>query len=216
MSLTLKLLSKVFTPELNKLLVESLYNAYNSSLDHFAPEVGHDGMVFGLMVYKSSTYNLAELAQTDDRINIISRSPKFLMKIGRYKIGTYKVGDTGYIDPESSFPNNRIGAYQLTKANQAQRWLPFPELDQEPSEFDVKFTNLVLAHSGNSEEGLLKVFIGIPSEINEKHQIIAWSNHFDIWSKDKDGEDFLTIPKSDEAKTPAEKVAPPTLKLKTA
>ncbi len=216
MSVTKKLLSKTFTPELNKVLVACLYNAYQNNLDCYHPEIGHDGMVFGLMIYKSSTYNLTDLSYTDDRIQILSKSPKFLMKIGRYKIGAYKVGDSGYIEPESSFPNNRGGAYELTKANQAQRWLPFPELEQAINEIDAKFTHLVLAHSGNAEEGLLKVFIGIPSEINDKHQIVEWSNTFEIWSKVTDGDDFLSLPKSNEPKAPMEKVAPPTLKLKTA
>ena len=217
MSLTLKLLSKDFTPDLNKLLVECLFNSYQSNLDLYHPEIGHDGMVFGLMVHKTSVYNLVDLSEIDNRIEIISRNPRFLMKIGRYQIGTYKVGNSLEIDPENSFPKNRVGAYQLTKANQAQRWLPFPELEQADNEMDARFTHLVLAHSGNAEEGLLKVFVGIPFKTNEKNQIIEWSsNPFEIWSKGKDGEDFFAVTKSDEPKAPTEKVAPPTLKLKTA
>jgi hypothetical protein len=214
MSKTLNLLAKVFTPERNEKLVDCLNQSYQNNVDYFAPEIGHDEMVFGLMVYKSNTHFLSNLSNTEDWLKILSRSPKFLMEIERYKVATYKVGNTRDIDPRFSFPNNRVGAYQLTKANLNQRSLfeIIGELEEENS--DIHCTNLILAHSGNSEEGLLLVYLGIPSKFDENKQIIEWSTIFPIWSAN--GNDFPSLPKSDEPKAPTEKVAPPTLKLKTA
>ncbi|HEY0457896.1 MAG TPA: hypothetical protein VGC97_02020 [Pyrinomonadaceae bacterium] len=214
MSETLNFLQRVFVPERNEKLVDCLGRAYESSADYFAPQVGHDGMVFGLMVYKSNTHFLSELSYKEDWLEILSRSPRFLMQIEKYRIATYKVGDTLDIDPRFSFPNNRVGAYELTKANLTQRFL-FAEMNSEDHEIsDIHCTNLILAHSGNSEEGLLRVFFGIPSKIDEKKQIVEWSTVFEIWSREKDGDSSLFVSKSDEPKVPTEKVEPPTLKLK--
>ncbi len=216
MSETLNLLRKTFIPEINEKLVDCLGRAYENSADFFAPQIGHDGMVFGLMIYKSNLHFLSELSYKEDWLEILSRNPKFLMQIEKYRIATYKVGDSLDIDPRFSFPNNKVGAYELTKANLNQKYL-FAEMNTEEHEItDIYCTNLILAHSGNSDEGLLKVFLGIPSKIDENRQIIGWSTIFEIWSKDKDGEALLSNSNSDEPKTPTEKVAPPTLKLKTA
>ncbi len=62
MSKTAELLSQAFTPEINEQLVDGLLQAYSASADSYAPENGHDGMVYGLMLYKSATYFLNELA----------------------------------------------------------------------------------------------------------------------------------------------------------
>lgn len=213
MSETLNLLQKTFIADINEQLVDCLKRSYENNIDIFAPQIGHDGMVFGLMIYKSNTHFLVELSYKTDWLEIISRNPRFLMQIGNYKIATYKVGDTLDIDPRFSFPNNKVGAYELTKANLNQRYL-YEEMNSDAEVSDILCTNLILAHSGNSDEGLLRVFLGIPSKIDENKQIVEWSTIFEIWSKDKDDSSFATT-KSDEPKAPTEKVEPPTLKLKS-
>jgi hypothetical protein len=214
MSETLNLLGKTFTADINEQLVGCLKRSYENNMDYFAPQIGHNGMVFGIMIYISNTHFLAELSYKVEWLEMLSKNPRFLMQIGNYKIATYKVGDKLDIDPRFSFPNNKVGAYELTKANLNQKYL-YEEMNSAAEISDIHCTNLILAHSGNPDEGLLRVFLGIPSKIDANKQIMEWSTIFEIWSKDKDDDSSIATTKSDEPKVPIEKVEPPTLKLKS-
>lgn len=215
MSKTAEILSKTFTPQLNEKLIESLIHAYSASADSFMPENGHDGMVYGLMTYKSVVHFLVELSYTESEIEIILRNPRFLMKIGKFLVATYKVGDSLDTDPATAFPNNRVGAYKLAKANMDQMSFDFME-DGAEIEDDSNCTNLILAHAGNAEEGLTQVFLGVPTKFNSQGQITGWGTVYSIW--DKGVGDFGTSyanARNSEPKTPVEQVAPPTLSLKS-
>lgn len=212
MSQTLELLQREFTPERNNQLVNCLHHAYQASIESFTPEHGHDGMVFGLMVYKSAIHFLSQVSNRESWIQMISENPRFLMKVGRYTTGVYKVGTSRMDDPESSFPNNRVGAFMLAEANVRQMSL-FGE--ESLFEDDTIFTNLILCHIGNSEEGLLSVFIGIPAQFNEEREVTAWSTTYSIWNKDKDESPNVSItPFINEPKVDVERIEPPILTLK--
>lgn len=213
MSKTQEMLKEVFLEERNAELVRCLGAAYQNSIEVYMPNYGHDGMVFGLMVYKSAIYELTDLSYSSNWLEIVLRNPRFLMKIGRYTVATYKVGDAFDVVPEEAFPNNRVGAFKLTQANRRQMLLPFPE---ETGEFDLdsSCTNLILAHAGNEEEGLLRVFVGIPSEFNDRHQITAWSHIFEIWNKSEDEANFFGVDVN-QPKVPVESVQPPAVTLKS-
>lgn len=214
MSKTAELLSQAFTPEINEQLVDGLLQAYSASADSYAPENGHDGMVYGLMLYKSATYFLNELSYKENQVEIVLRSPRFLMKIGKFRIAVYKVGDSLDTDPATAFPNNRVGAYKLAKANLGQMSFAFME-DGEEIEDDSNCTNLILAHVGNAEEGLTKVFLGVPTKFNEQQQITGWGTVHLIWNRGiGDYGIGRTSPRNSAPVTPVEQVAPPTLSLK--
>lgn len=214
MSKTAELLSQAFTPEINEQLVDGLLQAYLASADSYAPENGHDGMVYGLMLYKSATHFLNELFYEEEQVEIVSRNPRFLMRIGKFLVAVYKVGDSLDTDPATAFPNNRVGAYKLAKANLGQMSFAFME-DGEEIEDDSNCTNLILAHVGNAEEGLTKVFLGVPTKFNERQQITGWGTVHSIWNRGiGDYGMGRTSPRNSAPVTPVEQVAPPTLSLK--
>lgn len=215
MSKTAQLLEQTFTPEINKKLVDCLSQAYEATSDSYAPENGHDGMVFGLMVYKSAIYFLNELSYFDDTIKVIFRNPRFLMQIGNFTVATYKVGSSFDSDLESAFPNNRIGAYKMAEANLRQMSFDFME-DGTELEDDSSCTNVILAHVGNVEEGLIEVFLGIPTKFNDQRQITGWGTVFKIWSKGSDDFGVSGFRKFNaEPIVPVEQVVPVSLSLKT-
>jgi len=215
MSKTVELLSQTFTPGINEQLVNSLSQAYSVSGDSYAPENGHDGMVYGLMLYKAATYFLNELSYTEDWLQVVLRSPRFLMKIGKFLVAVYKVGDSFDTEPETAFPNNRVGAYKLAKANLNQMSFEFME-DGEEIEDDSKCTNLILAHVGNMDEGLTQVFLGVPTKFNEQQQITGWGTVYPIWSGGIGDFGVGGIkPRNPEPMAPVEQVTPLTLSLKS-
>src|SRR5215207_4408947 len=89
-----ELLRQQFTPEINEPLVELFQRAYLSNAEVYDPFIGHDEMVFGLMVHKSAKFFLTELAQKEPWMEVLQQHPRFVFRVSDYLMSAYRVGDS--------------------------------------------------------------------------------------------------------------------------
>lgn len=208
-------LRQQFSPKTCETLASIFQKAYRTNADCFDPSIGHDEMVFGLMVHKSAKFFIENLAASDEWIEVIQRHPRFLFRIKGFLMSAYRVGDS--LDEEDVsrlFPRNRTGAWMLAETNKAQMVLEFMK-DGSVAYDDSACTGLILGHVGNVEEGLSKMFVGVPSAFDGRNRITGWSTTLEIWSKDGAGSVGSELPTRPEApKAPVERTAPPVLTLK--
>ena len=209
-----ELLRQQFTPEISEPLVELFQRAYQSNAEVFDPFIGHDEMVFGLMVHKSAKFFLAELARKEPWMEVLQQHPRFVFRISDYLMSAYRVGDSLEDDLTSLFPRNRTGAWMLADSNQRQMLFKFMS-DGSVGTDDSNCRNVILAHVGNVTEGLYKLFLGVPSKFDDRNRITGWSTIVEIWSRDEASSVQTDLASGDRPpQPPAVKTAPPTLTLK--
>lgn len=207
-------LRQQFSSETCESLASVFQRAYRSNADCFDPFIGHDEMVFGLMVHKSAKYFIEDLAGRADWIEVIQRHPRFLFRINGFLMSAYRVGDALDDDVSQLFPKNRTGAWMLAEANRGQMVLEFMK-DGSVSYDDTACTSLILGHIGSVEEGLSKMFLGVPSAFDSRNRITGWSTSVEIWSKDAGGSAEAGLPTTpDTPRAPVERTSPPVLTLK--
>ena len=180
------LLRSVFTETIQSALVAAISSAYDLNMERYAPEVGDDAMLFGLMNYKSKVHFLTRLGvdASKDWVTVIRQTPSFEFKIGNYKLSAYCAGHTSTVEPRNAFPYNRNRAARIVETNRNQLSFPFAISGKEaPDVDDSKCPELVLADIGNPLEGLLKVFLAVPIEKDEDGRITRWGTILEIWNK---------------------------------
>lgn len=166
------LLDDKFPDDICDLLVQAVSKAYAGNLAIHDPGIGHDNMSLGLLIYKSNRHYLQDIADMDERVKVASNGSKFLINVNGVLVSPYRVGDTLDADTEASFPNNRAGAYALVSYNQQRSLFEFrPEGDVWT---DDRLPAVILAHSGGFENGLTKIFIGVPTEVDDSRKITKW------------------------------------------
>ncbi len=213
MSKLSEVLKEKFTPEVTEPLVSLFQRSYRSNADYFDPFIGHDEMVYGLMVHKSVKHFIIERAEKEGNIEVLQRHPRFLFMIGDYTLSPYRVGETLDVDPSDAFPRNRNGAWMLAEANQRQMCFAFMN-DGSLVRDDTNCSCLILAHIGNVEEGLQLLYLGVPATFDDKNRITSWSTIHEIWKRDDSASTVLPATGAPLPKAPVEKVSPPTLSLK--
>jgi hypothetical protein len=109
-----------FTPDINAQLVSLFKRSYEANADCYDPSIGHDNMVFGLLIHKSAKYFISQLALFNSWVRIVQLNPRFLFKIDEFLLSSYRVGDTIDFDITSAFPANTGGAPMLALANRRQ------------------------------------------------------------------------------------------------
>jgi hypothetical protein len=67
----------------------------------------------------------------------------------------------------------------LADSNQRQMRFKFMN-DGTTTPDDSNCRNLILAHVGNANEGLYKVFLGVPSKFDDRNRITGWSTIVEI------------------------------------
>lgn len=207
MTKTEQLLQDTFPMHIRHELTTCLRDAYGAAIASHDPEVGHDAMSFGLLVYKSNVFFLRQLAERVDWMTVTTHAPSFEFQIGEYAISCYCAGRTDSIDAKNAFPKNRTRAGRIAEANSQQARL-FADLWD-----DSACRQLILAHIGNPEEGLLEVFAAVPVTKGEDGRVSEWGTIFTLWSRGIEGDEAL--PASGPT-APPENVTPfrPTLKKK--
>lgn len=210
MQKTEELLKETFNDEIVEALIDKVQQAYKGNFDCYAPEIGHDAMTFGLMIYKSKVHFLSQLADEIDDVKIIQKAPSFCMRIGPYRLATYCAGRSGDADISTSFPLNRTRAPGLAESNQAQMSFYFAE-DPEPDDSDCR--EIILNDIGNSTDGLCKLFLGVPVDTTPDGRVSKWGTTLVIWANDMEKPLSATPPIEDAP--PVEEVAPPTIVPKT-
>jgi hypothetical protein len=208
------ILREQFTTDITDPLVRIYQRAYESNSECYDPLIGHDKMVFGLMIHKSAKHFISQLAFDHYWLGIVEFNPRFVFRIKDFLISTYRVGDSIAKDIANSFPSNHGGAAQLTQANQRQLSLSFMDNGVAVAD-DSSCKNLILAHMGNPNDGLCRLFLGVPSALDEKQQISEWSSTFEIWALGDFG--IADVPRSNpDSPVPpnVERTSPPTLTLR--
>jgi hypothetical protein len=179
-------LKATFPIEIRQELTTCLRDAYEASITAHDPDVGHDAMSFGLLVYKSNVYFLSQLSARVDWMTVVTPAPSFEFQIGEYAISCYSAGHTDDVDAKDSFPNNRTRAGRIAEANSGQVRI-FDEYWKD----DSACRQLILAHKGNPEEGLLEVFVAVPITKGEDGRVKEWGTVFTLWSRGIEGESEL-------------------------
>lgn len=149
------------------------------------------------------------LASEIDGIKILSRYPYFTFQVGHYRVSPYCAGHSAEADISESFPHNRTRAPAITERNQYQLRLPFQEA-LEPD--DSNCEEIILADIGNPNDGLCKVFLGVPIETAPDGHITKWGTTIEIWSSDSAMPFPTTSPSGNIP--PVENVAPPEIRLR--
>lgn len=178
------LIRQTFTSDIVDKLVHSINEAYQTNIPRYDPGIGDDMMLFGLMNYKSKVHNLSQLQETLPAFRVISRHPQFVMRVGEYSLSTYCAGHSSLDDPIESFPQNRSGAAKITAGNLVQMRIPLKTADGQDIFGEARCRNIVLADIGNPSRGLIRLFLGIPTAVDEKERICGWGPMIELFSAD--------------------------------
>jgi hypothetical protein len=157
-----------FTELRTSALVEGVQEAYTRVVLHNAPDDGWDAQMFGFAVYKYIQRRLLNLSK-DANLGFELRSahPTFRLGVGPFTLASYGCGQSGTQNIQESFPNNENGAPALVDLNQFC-------LDLEMSASLARPRALVLAHMGNSANGLEALYLAVPAG-KQDGRINEWS-----------------------------------------
>jgi hypothetical protein len=181
--------------------------SYNANYDCYDPSIGHDLMTFGLMIYKSKVFFLSKLEDETKGIKLLQKQPYFRLRIGSYTLSTYSAGRSSNMDIEVSFPFNKTRASVITERNQQQlKLFPDDEID------DSNCREVILADIGNPEDGISKVFLGVPIAKDEDGRITRWGTTMLLW--ENEGFSAMTGVTEGRFYISPEEVKPPTVTLK--
>lgn len=170
-----------FTPQRTSALVRAVRGTYDRAVQHYSPEDGWDAQMFGFAVYKYSTKRLLCLTRDAElAMELRSSQNAFRLGVGPFTLATYCCGHSGDQDISESFPTNEHGAPALVDLNQLCLELEFDETAVPRA--------LVLAHLGNSTNGLEALYLAAPSS-KQDNRISGWSYTRLLW-KWEGGEAF--------------------------
>jgi hypothetical protein len=209
-----EILRERLTPEINSKFVDIYKRAYQANSECFDPSIGHDNMVFGLLIHKSAKYFINQLSLTNTWLDIIQFNPRFLFRVSDFLISSYRVGDTLDVEMANAFPSNNGGAPMLALANQQQMSFEFMK-DGTKVPDDTNCRNLILAHRGNASVGLCDLFWGVPSSVDAKLRITEWSSTFEIWRLDSSVAGLRPNEGTPPPRPPVERTALPPLTMRS-
>lgn len=189
-----------FNGEVKDALLEALGNAYETARDAYMPERGSNESTFGFGVYHHVVHELSQLTPHLANVQIISRQPSFRMTVGGYELCCHRVGRSETDSIWSSFPNPESAAHSMIEE---QLWLPGVQRDVGIG----LAKRLVLAHMGNSEEGLRAAYLCVPSKANGS-RIVAWASAQTLWRADE----AMLASSESSARAPEEVISKPTVR----
>ena len=201
-------LKATFPKDRTRWIVAALKHSYDVNVERYRPSIGDDGMNFGLNVYKSKVHFLASLSERFGWLKTIQATPYFRFQVGDYFLSTYCAGHSADLDLWECFPMNRNRAGRLALENAGQRTIPAVDewkAGQRSSVDDSACRELILNDIGNPVEGLLSVFMGVPSEAAPDGSVAGWSSMLELWSPRENSMDLPSDPFGHE--TPPENVA---------
>jgi hypothetical protein len=206
-------LAEKFSSEIREALTELPRQAYDLNAGQYDPSIGHNEMVFGLMVHQTLKFLITKLAEKAPWLKILQAAPRFIFHIRDFKISAYRVGESLDGDISCLLPRNRTGAGMLARSNQLQMAFDFMNDDNEVAD-DSNCSNLILAHSGTAEAGLSRLFLGVPISVDHRNCVTKWGATLEIFGGDSDSLGGAVVSGPPPLQPPAEKIAPPTLALK--
>lgn len=147
----MKLPTELQRPEIGAAILQSLVHAYAENQDRHDPGVGDDALTFGIHLWKSGTFFLAQElgAITGVTAEVVSQS--LTIQVGRCRLRLHKLGDSEFDNPDASFPNHIGPAARMGRVEQ----LTFKLLTRTRTRDE--YLDWVIGHYGSPDEGLRAV-----------------------------------------------------------
>lgn len=144
--------------ELSDRLVSALQHVYAINAERYDPQLGDDGLTFGVQVWRNSWHELEAAVQTLHDISTARPDGSLVLRIGDVRLHTYKVGNTEELNIHNVRISGTATKDRIVHSNveQLQLFSTAPPATGPP--------NLVLAHAGNPFDGLCAVYVGAPTE----------------------------------------------------
>lgn len=155
-------------------MIVGLERAYATAREAHLPGRGANEVTFGFTLYHYAVHELsAEAESLGERMEVVRRAPTFRLRVGDYVAACHRVGSSESDPIEASFPGNDSAAPAMVET---QLWLN----GIDDGLFEAR--NLVLAHMGNTTDGLCAAYLCIPRRI-EKDRIVEWAHTDCIWRR---------------------------------
>lgn len=197
---------RTFTREITSRLTGALGRAYETVLEFRAPkDRGYTEQMFGFNLAGYCAHELTvEIEVGGSPFRALLSGSMFRFIVNDFEIGCYRAGRNERENIWESFPDNDTGIQSL--ANDENLWLP--NMAPKP------LPKLVLAHFGNSTDGICAVYLCAPKRF-ENGRIVEWAFAHEIWKRDSDQPTFQSFAAS-EAPAPIERVEKPLIRRKPA
>lgn len=166
--------------DINKsLLVEAISRAAETASESFFAGAGRgsNNKIFGYNFYEYIKFEFENLANSyPDTFKMIKRGGWVGLKIGRFELGFYRIGQSERDDVSKSFPANRCGAPRVVQLDLFE--------NEEPNlTYAEKF---ILGYMLNPDDGLCAVYVGVPKRDFDSDRIQDWAHVEKIWQIDRD------------------------------
>ena len=145
-----KLPSELQRPEVQDAILQSLVRAYSENQDRHDPAVGDDALTFGIHLWKSGTFFLAEKLAALPGVTAEVVNQSLTLQVGRCRLRLHKLGDSEFDNPEASFPNHSGPAARMGRVEQLTFKLRGGRSRDE-------YLDWVVGHYGNPDDGLRAV-----------------------------------------------------------
>lgn len=146
-----KLPAELQRPEVQGAIIDSIVRAYAENQDRHDPAVGDDALTFGIHLWKSGTFFLAERLGAIPEITAEVVNQSLTVQVGRCRLRVHKLGDSEFDNPETSFPNHAGPAARMGRVEQLS--FKFRGRLRERDEY----LDWVIGHYGSPDEGLRAV-----------------------------------------------------------
>jgi hypothetical protein len=194
---------QTFNQNVRDRLLDALRRAYATAYEgRLSEELGYTEQMFGFCLSGFCGHELtAEIETAGQPFRLIPQGNTFRFQVGDFIVGCYKAGRTERDNIYQSFPNNDTGIQTLSND---EAWLPGLEPKLLPK--------LVLAHLGNSEDGICAVYLCAPKRF-ESGCVAEWAFAEELWRRE--GEELPLAPASPTTPhAPAEEVGSPFIRRK--
>ena len=129
-------------------IVQSIIRAYAENQDRHDPGVGDDALTFGIHLWKSGTFFLAQQVGSIQGITAEIVNQSLTVQVGRCRLRVHKLGDSEFDNPDTSFPNHAGPAARMGRVEQLT--FKFRGHWRERDEY----LDWVIGHYGSPDEGL--------------------------------------------------------------
>jgi hypothetical protein len=146
-----KLPAELLQPDVQQAIVDSIVRVYAENQDRHDPAVGDDALTFGIHLWKSGTFFLAEQLGAIPGITAEVVNQSLTVQVGRCRLRVHKLGDSEFDNPETSFPNHAGPAARMGRVEQLS--FKFRGRLRERDEY----LDWVIGHYGGPDEGLRAV-----------------------------------------------------------
>lgn len=151
-------LPEALADELKDRLVSALQHVYAINSERYNPELGDDGLTFGVQVWRNSWYELEAAVQDIPEVVTSRPDGSLVIRIGEVCLHSYKVGNTEQLNVNNVQISGTATKNRIVHSNfeQLQLFSTTASAAGPP--------NLVLVHTGNSFDGLCAAWVGAPTE----------------------------------------------------